>query len=101
ATSFRVKHSSTADGEERRRILREPRRRRRILPWAAEMDWRVRWMGCLLLLRRRWRRWPTTGRDDGGDGGGLRVFDVDGRGDKSFITRRVMMRMVEYTTRRM
>ncbi|KAK9210497.1 hypothetical protein WN944_002869 [Citrus x changshan-huyou] len=50
-TSLLVKHSSTADGEDKRRTRRVPRLRRRIGPCLDESWERVRWRGLFLKMR--------------------------------------------------
>lgn len=55
--SFLVKHSSAAEGEETKRTRRDPKRRRRIGPYLAEILAKVLYTGAF----KRYR-WPIMGR---------------------------------------
>ena len=46
-TSFVVKQSSAAEGEETKRTVREPQRRSKMLPCFSERACRLRWTGSL------------------------------------------------------
>jgi len=68
ATSFLVKHSWNAEGDETTTARREPNQREKTLPCVWDMRWRNRWRG-----RSRRLRLPIMGRG-GGPGGRFLCF---------------------------
>lgn len=62
--SFFVKHSSEMEGEETKRTLRDPKRRRRIGPCLAEIAAKVLWRG--FFNRYRWPMIGIVGKIVGG-----------------------------------
>ena len=67
-TSFLLKHSSTAEGDETTTTGRDPNQREKMGPYFSARRLKVRWTGGL----RRWR-WPIIGRE-GGLGGRFLSF---------------------------
>lgn len=84
-TSFFVKHSSAADGEETRTTGRKPNRRERIGPWVSERADRVRGSGFFKRCK-----WPSIGRAGEGLGGRFLYFWM-----KCLATKYVKMMMRE------